>query len=55
MLRGLLDSFGFKYSFLSAMHYQSGKFDQGLLKVLKNWEEILDILMPTLGEERRKT
>ena len=55
MLRGFLDSFGFKYNFLSAIQYQSGQFDQGLLKVLKNWEEILYILMPTLGEERRKT
>ena len=30
MLRGFLDSFGFKYHFLSATQYQSGQFNQGL-------------------------
>ena len=38
MLRGFLDSFGFKYHFLSAAQYQSGQFNQGLLNVLKNWK-----------------
>ena len=56
MLRGFLDSFGFQYTFLSTTQaYQSGQFDQGLLNVLNNWQAILDILLPTLGEERRQT
>ena len=35
--------------------YRSGAFDQALLKILKHHSEVLDIIIPTLGEERRKT
>ena len=55
-LQKFLDSFGFKYEFLSATElYQSGKFDRALLDVLDNYENIINIILPTLGEDRRAT
>ncbi|ETZ04584.1 MULTISPECIES: lysine--tRNA ligase [Holospora] len=55
-LQKFLDHFGFDYKFLSATQaYQSGRLDDALLKVLKHHQEILEILLPTLREERRKT
>ncbi len=35
--------------------YLSGKFNEALLNVLKNYEKILSVMLPTLGEERKKT
>lgn len=55
-LRGFLDSFGFTYDFKSATEcYTSGQFDSALLRVLEKYDEIRDVVMPTLGEERRQT
>jgi lysyl-tRNA synthetase class 1 len=55
-LRGFLDRFGFEYEFLSATEcYRSGRFDNALLKVLEHYEEVRDIVLPTLGPERRST
>ncbi|PHP65486.1 lysine--tRNA ligase [Zhengella mangrovi] len=56
MLRRFLDTFGFDYEFASATdYYKSGKFDDILLKVLDRYDAIMDIMLPTLGEERRAT
>lgn len=56
MLREFLDQFGFEYEFVSSSDcYNSGKFDDALKGVLANFGAILDIMLPTLGEERRKT
>lgn len=56
MLREFLDQFGFDYEFVSASdRYNSGQFDDALRGVLRNWQAILDIMLPTLREERRKT
>ncbi len=56
MLRGFLDSFGFDYEFQSATEcYLSGRFDQGCLAVLANYDEIMKVMLPTLGEERQQT
>lgn len=56
MLRGFLDSFGFAYEFLSATeNYTSGSYDAALLNVLKKYDDIMKIMLPTLGEERRAT
>ena len=33
----------------------AGAFDETLLAVLANYDKVLDIILPTLGEERRKT
>lgn len=55
-LRAFLDRFGFEYEFLSATQcYKSGRFDTALLTILANYEKVRDIVMPTLGEERRAT
>ena len=55
-LRGFLDGFGFEYEFRSATEcYKSGMFDQALLKVLRHHQEVMDIVLPTLGPERRAT
>src|SRR5258706_5899408 len=56
LLRSYLDRFEFEYEFLSATEcYRSGRFDPALLKVLECYEEVRDIVLPTLGPERRAT
>ena len=56
MLRDFLDRFGFEYEFVSASdRYNSGAFDDALKNVLRKYDEIMDIMLPTLREERRKT
>ena len=56
MLREFLDRFGFEYEFVSAAdRYNSGAFDDALRGVLRNFGAIMDIMLPTLREERRKT
>ncbi len=55
-LRAFLDSFGFDYEFASSSdYYQSGKFDDALRHVLARHDEIVEIIRPTLGPERRAT
>ncbi len=55
-LRAFLDSFGFEYEFMSSSEaYAAGTFDEALLRVLDVYDEIMAIMLPTLGEERRKT
>jgi lysyl-tRNA synthetase class 1 len=56
MLREFLDRFGFEYEFVSASdRYNSGGFDAALTRVLECNQAILDVMLPTLREERRKT
>jgi lysyl-tRNA synthetase class 1 len=56
MLREFLDRFGFEYEFVSSTQmYKSGKFDATLLKVLRSYRAIMDIMLPSLREERRQT
>lgn len=53
-LQSFLDGFGFSYDFFSATQcYQSGLLDDALLNVLKNYDAITNVVLPTLGEERR--
>jgi lysyl-tRNA synthetase class 1 len=55
-LRRFLDRFGFEYEFLSATEcYRAGRFDAALLKMLEVYDEVMDIILPTLGPERRAT
>ena len=55
-LREFLDRFGFEYEFVSASsRYNSGAFDDALRRVLRMNQAILDIMLPTLREERRRT
>jgi lysyl-tRNA synthetase class 1 len=56
MLRDFLDRFGFEYEFVSSSDcYNSGRFDDALKGVLANFGAIMEIMLPTLGEKRRKT
>ena len=56
MLRAFLDRFGFDYEFVSASErYESGAFDAALVGVLRRYEAIQTIMLPTLREERRRT
>jgi len=56
MLKNFLNKFDFKYKFKSSTKlYKSGYFNETLKKVLKNYKEIMSIIIPTLGKERQKT
>jgi lysyl-tRNA synthetase class 1 len=56
MLRRFLDTFGFDYEFASALdYYTSGRFDDGLVRMLENYDKVMEVMLPTLREERRKT
>jgi lysyl-tRNA synthetase class 1 len=58
-LRAFLDGFGFEYEFASATeYYASGRFDDALLAVLERFEELMAIMLPSLGgveASRRET
>ena len=56
MLKKFLDRFKFKYNFKSSTDlYRSGFFNSSLQKILENYQEIMNIILPTLGKERQKT
>lgn len=56
MLREFLDQYGFDYEFMSSTdQYQSGAFDETLKLVLSRYQQIMDIMLPTLGKERQAT
>ncbi len=56
MLQRFLDRFGFDYEFVSATDcYTGGEFDAVIRKVLHGWDAIMGVMLPTLGEDRRKT
>ena len=55
-LRAFLDRFGFDYEFASSTdYYSSGRFDETLLRMLAVYDEVMDIILPTLGPDRRAT
>ncbi|MBO1323801.1 lysine--tRNA ligase [Acetobacter sp. TBRC 12305] len=55
-LRAFLDGFGFEYEFASSTdYYTSGRFDAALKRVLEVHDEILAVILPTLGPDRRAT
>ena len=55
-LRAFLDRFGFDYTFVSATDaYEAGRMDGAMIRVLEVWDEILEIILPSLGEARRAT
>ena len=56
MLKEFLKKFNFKFNFKSSTeNYQKGIFNNSLMRVLEKYEEIMNIILPTLREERRKT
>ncbi len=55
-LCAFLDQFGFDYEFVSATHYYTcGRMNETLLNVLAHYDDVMNVILPTLGEERRKT
>jgi lysyl-tRNA synthetase class 1 len=55
-LRAFLDRFDFDYEFASSTdYYASGRFDETLLKMLAAYDAVMEIILPTLGPERRAT
>jgi len=56
MLKKFLNNFNFTYNFKSSTEmYKSGLFNNSLQHILKNYEGIMNIVLPTLGKERQKT
>ena len=56
MLKVFLKKFKFKFDFKSSTeNYKKGVFNNSLMRVLEKYEEIMEIILPTLREERRKT
>ena len=55
-LRDFLDRYGFEYEFVSSTdYYESGRFDEALRQVLRRFQAIQDVMLPTLRPERRAT
>ena len=56
MLKKFLNKFKFNYTFKSSTDtYKKGLFNSALLLVLEKYEQIKEIVLPTLGKERQKT
>ena len=56
MLRRFLDAFGFEYEFMSATEcYRAGMFDTVLLRAVERYDQIMAVMLPTLGAERQAT
>lgn len=56
MLCRFLDTFGFDYEFISATdYYRAGRFDDVLLTACARYDEIMAVMLPTLGAERQAT
>src|SRR5580658_8795647 len=55
-LRAFLDQFRFDYEFMSSTAcYTSGRFDAALLKVLERFDAVMNIMLPSLREERAES
>ena len=55
-LREFLDRFGFDYEFASSTeYYASGRFDEALKLVLRHYQSIMGVMLPTLRAERQAT
>ncbi|MFO1129756.1 MAG: lysine--tRNA ligase [Rickettsiales bacterium] len=55
-LISFLDAFGMEYEFVSATKlYKTGFFNEALKTVMHNYDALMKIMLPTLGEERQKT
>ena len=56
MLKKFLNEFNFNYSFKSSTElYKNGFFNETLKLILNKYQEIMNIIIPTLGVERQKT
>ena len=51
-----LDSFKFEYEFVSSTKcYSEGTFNEALVQVLAKYDEVMEIMLPSLGAERKLT
>ena len=56
MLKEFLKKFNFNFTFKSSTsNYKEGVFNDSLIRVLEKYEEIMNIILPTLRDERKKT
>ncbi|MEK9638179.1 MAG: lysine--tRNA ligase, partial [Pelagibacteraceae bacterium] len=56
MLKDFLTKFNFKFNFKSSTeNYKGGIFNESLMRVLEKYEDIMNIILPTLRSERKKT
>ena len=56
MLKKFLQKFNFKFNFQSSTeNYKKGNFNNSLLRVLEKYDDIMNIILPTLREARKKT
>ena len=56
MLKQFLKKFNFEFSFKSSTeNYKNGTFNESLKRVAEKYDEIMNIILPTLRSERRKT
>ena len=56
MLRRFLDTFGFDYEFYSARtFYQTGQFDEILLRCAEKYDDLMAIMLKSLRDERSET
>ncbi|TVS86209.1 lysine--tRNA ligase [Wolbachia pipientis] len=56
LLCKFLDLFEFEYEFRSATEcYKSGVYDEKLLLLLKNYDKVMDVMLPSFREERQQT
>lgn len=52
-LRRFLDHFGFAYDFKSSKdQYRGGVFNDGLQRILDTYEDVRNVILPTLGQKR---
>src|ERR1043165_8567450 len=50
------DPFGFQYEFMSSTEcYKAGRFDATLLKFLQHFDAVMNIMLPSLREERAQS
>lgn len=55
-LQAFLDEYGFEYEFKSSTEcYRAGAFDDALLTVLRHYDKVQAIMLPSLRAERQKT
>tara|TARA_Y200000002_G_scaffold259410_1_gene215143 strand:- start:1813 stop:3375 length:1563 start_codon:yes stop_codon:yes gene_type:complete len=56
MLKNFLNKFNFEFTFKSSTeNYKKGVFNESLKRVAEKYDDIINIILPTLRSERRKT
>ena len=56
MLKNFLNKFNFEFTFKSSTeNYKKGIFNESLKRVAEKYDDIINIILPTLRSERRKT